>query len=85
MSNVSGCKPRYEKIHEWEVPLRNGKCTARDVSDLLRVADRELRRSLREQGKDEKFADYDDAFYIQADEERLWVELRQPFTPGDGA
>lgn len=78
MSNVSGSRPRFEKIQEWEVPLRDGKCTARDVADLLRVADQQLRESLRAQGKDLKGADYDDAFYVQADEDRLYVQIRTP-------
>lgn len=88
MSNVSGSKPRFEKIQEWEIPLRDGKCTVRDVSDLLRVAENTLRTTLEAQGKSadaiERVLSYDDAFYVETDGERLFVTFRTPVPPADG-
>lgn len=69
MSNVEG-RTFYEKIEEWSVPLRDGKCTARDVSDLLRTAQRAMEKI------DHERAQYDDAFYVEADEESLKVQIR---------
>lgn len=70
MSNVEGSK-YFEQVEEWSVPLdESGKCTARDVSDLLRVAGEHAKVV------DPKHADYDDAFYVQADGDRLVVQFR---------
>lgn len=69
MSNVEG-RTFYEKIEEWSVPLRDGKCTARDVQDLLRVAQKATEKI------DPKRAQYDDAFYVEASEDSLKVQIR---------
>lgn len=74
MSNVEG-RTFYEKVEEWSVPLRDGKCTARDVSDLLRVASKQA------EAIDPKLAQFDDAFMVEADEDSLKVQLRSEWKP----
>lgn len=74
MSNVEG-RTFYEKIEEWSVPLRDGKCTARDVSDLLRTATQAVEKA------DPKQAQYDDAFMVEADEDSLKVQIRSEWKP----
>lgn len=74
MSNVEG-RTFYEKIEEWSVPLRDGKCTARDVSDLMRTALQKV------EAIDPKLAQYDDAFMVEADEDSLKVQIRSEWKP----
>lgn len=69
MSNIEG-RIFYERIEEWSVPLRDGKCTARDVSDLLRTASQYL------EVNDPDQAQYDDAFMVEADDDSLKVQIR---------
>lgn len=74
MSNIEG-RTFYEKIEEWSVPLREGKCTARDVNDLMRVALKAVEKI------DPKQAQYDDAFMVEADEDSLKVQIRVEWKP----
>lgn len=74
MSNVEG-RVFYERIEEWSVPLRDGKCTARDVSDLMRTAVQAIEKI------DPKQAQYDDAFMVEADEDSLKVQIRAEWKP----
>jgi hypothetical protein len=74
MSNVEG-RTFYEKIEEWSVPLRDGKCTARDVSDLMRTAWHKV------EARDPKLAQFDDAFMVEADEDSLKVQIRSEWKP----
>lgn len=64
----------YEKIDEISVPLHDGKCTARDVSDLLFVTQQMLAAA-------ERPATSDDAFYVEADGESLKVQIREEWKP----
>lgn len=74
MSNLEG-RTFYEKVEEWSVPLRDGKCTARDVSDLLRVASQKV------EAMDPQRAQYDDAFMVEADDDSLKVQIRVGWKP----
>ena len=74
MSNIEG-RVFYERIVEWSVPLRDGKCTARDVSDLMRVAHQHLTDN------DPDQAQYDDAFMVEADDDSLKVQIRAEWKP----
>lgn len=74
MSNLEG-RTFYEKVEEWSVPLHEGKATARDVSDLMRKAFQVVETI------DPKQAEYDDAFYVEADEDSLRVQFRTEWKP----
>lgn len=74
MSNLEG-RTFYEKVEEWSVPLRDGKCTARDVSDLMRKASETAEKV------DPKYAQCDDAFYVEAFEDTLRVQFRMEWKP----
>lgn len=74
MSNLEG-KTFYEKVTEWSVPLRDGKATARDVSDLFRQAEKTCRELTPES------SEYDDAFLVEADDESLKVQFRSEWKP----
>lgn len=75
MSNVEGFT-RYEKITGWRVPLKDGKCTARDISDLQRVAEKSCAELT--PGK----ASYDDAYWFEWDEDYVRVVFRTEVKQG---
>jgi len=75
VSNVEG-RNYFEKVTEWSVPLRDGKCTARDMSDLMRMASKQAVEI------DPKHADYDDAYYLEWDEDRVKVVFRREWKDG---
>jgi hypothetical protein len=74
VSNIEG-RIFYERIQEWSVPLRDGKCTARDLADLLRTADKQIAEV------EPNDLQYDDRFMVQADEDRLFVQIRKDWKP----
>lgn len=74
MSNVEG-RTFYEKIEEWSVPLRDGKCTGRDVRDLLSTAYHAVEKI------DHRQAQFDDAFWVEAGEDSLKVQIRTEWKP----
>ena len=74
MSNIEG-RIFYERIEEWSVPLRDGKCTARDLEDLLRTADKHI------EAIEPNDLQYDDRFMVQADDDRLFVQIRKDWKP----
>lgn len=69
MSNVEGSK-YFEQVEEWSVLLRDGKCTRRDICDLLRVADKHV------EATETNDLTYDNVYYVEADEDRLVVQFR---------
>lgn len=69
MSNLGG-RTFHEKVEEWSVPLREGKAAAKDVEDLLRKADSII------EAREPADLQYDDRYYVQADDERLFVQIR---------
>lgn len=74
MSNIEG-RVFYERVEEWSVPLRDGKCTARDLGDLLRTADKHV------EAVEPNDLQYDDRYMVQADDDRLFVQIRKDWKP----
>lgn len=74
MSNIEG-RVFYERIEEWSVPLRDGRCTARDLEDLMRNADSTI------EATEPNKLQYDDRFMVQVDDDRLSVQIRKDWQP----